>query len=768
MWYLEKIEGSNIASFVELSYTPVQGVCTLVFGNNQDNLDNQPSNGSGKSALIEAIGIAFIGEPLRKVGVDEIINDNAEELNIKATLKNIETGDVAIIDRTLSRKGPQVISLTINGNPQVCATVADYNKFILELVGLSKDEIYTNFILTEQKYKSFFASSDKDKKAVINKFSNADLVDKAIEEVTKDMEPKKSEMDELKLAVERRKGAIEVIQSQIDNIANNEQDAIQARDAKKAEFQDRIAQLRQQIRTEKEQQRNQEERSSKCSSVLDEFDVLEANDKMSYNVTYENLRRLINSLFDSSRFKNWTDEASKLHDNINNSTSEIDSITKELEEVELRISKASIIIVDSEVKVRNADENLKNFSQEYQNELAKIEELEKSIEESSTTNHQQYVDYKAEKDNLEIALKSYISCPKCGHKFSLKIDSNIDDVEERISKLTQKIKDTLATLKKNDEDRTKALDKKQSLAYDKAALERKKEEAMVELSRFKNGLEKLFILQDSHNSKIQSCRSKIDLMTKDIETLRTKMFDEAFEIVEDEIEDCTNFKKSSDERIKSYEQMIATYEEQITMLDNTDTTFSADSLKKSLKEEKSELKKVNDEYKRVKTDHDILEEQVVRFTRFKTELANQKITALSQKINGILDIFGSDLKINLGGYQVLKSGKVRDKISVDILRNGELFGSYWKLSKGERVRLDIACVVAMMSLINNNCDNSKGLNLVIMDEIVSGTDEGGLLGIYKALNRLQITTIVVSHTAVAANYQHTLTVTKKNGISTIK
>ena len=43
-------------------------------------------------------------------------------------------------------------------------SVLDYNRFILEEIGLSKDDIYSNYILCRNKYKSFFDSSDKDKK----------------------------------------------------------------------------------------------------------------------------------------------------------------------------------------------------------------------------------------------------------------------------------------------------------------------------------------------------------------------------------------------------------------------------------------------------------------------------------------------------------------------------------------------------------------------------------------------------------------------------
>ena len=74
MWKLNSIYAKNLCAFKKFDYTLEQERTTLVFGNNMDN-DSQVSNGSGKSALIEAIAIGLTGETLRKIKMDEIIND---------------------------------------------------------------------------------------------------------------------------------------------------------------------------------------------------------------------------------------------------------------------------------------------------------------------------------------------------------------------------------------------------------------------------------------------------------------------------------------------------------------------------------------------------------------------------------------------------------------------------------------------------------------------------------------------------------------------
>lgn len=158
----------NLCAFQQLDYKLLQGHTTLIFGNNMDN-DSQGSNGSGKSAMLEAIAIGITGETLRKIKMEEIINDAADTACIKLTMSNDSSNECMEITRELSRKSAQVIKISMGTKGEILtnieqATVADYNKFILETLGLTKDDIFANFILSKHKYLSFLSSSDRDKK----------------------------------------------------------------------------------------------------------------------------------------------------------------------------------------------------------------------------------------------------------------------------------------------------------------------------------------------------------------------------------------------------------------------------------------------------------------------------------------------------------------------------------------------------------------------------------------------------------------------------
>ena len=251
MWQLKEIKASNLASFEELAFGPEQGVTTLIFGHNLDNQDNSPSNGSGKSMLIEAISLSITGEPLRKIKADELISDSASEMCVCAKFFNTETKAVFEIERGFSRTSPQTVACRMNGENQPCSSVLEYNKHILDVIGLTKDEIYSNFILTQDHYASFFSASDRDKKAIINKFSNADMVDVAIEAVKKDQVPATEKKEEARLAVEKISGAIEILKQQIDDYDNSKEERQQRIEQQKQKCLDSIAAKRGEIREQK-------------------------------------------------------------------------------------------------------------------------------------------------------------------------------------------------------------------------------------------------------------------------------------------------------------------------------------------------------------------------------------------------------------------------------------------------------------------------------------------------------------------------------------
>ena len=94
-------------------------------------------------------------------------------------------------------------------------------------------------------------------------------------------------------------------------------------------------------------------------------------------------------------------------------------------------------------------------------------------------------------------------------------------------------------------------------------------------------------------------------------------------------------------------------------------------------------------------------------------------------------------------------------------------GSFGKFSAGEAARVNLATILAMQKLVNANCDDEKGLDLLVLDEILEAVDEAGLASMFEALNALGGTVLVVSHGNVAEGYPNKLIIVKEHGESRI-
>ena len=210
---------------------------------------------------------------------------------------------------------------------------------------------------------------------------------------------------------------------------------------------------------------------------------------------------------------------------------------------------------------------------------------------------------------------------------------------------------------------------------------------------------------------------------------------------------------------------IDTLQATIRELDEAASPDLIQSLKDTLRETRGKSNEAAGRKTAVDTRVRALEIQRERFVQFKTYLANTKIEALSRITNEFLQNIGSDIRIRFDGYTILKSGKVREKISISLLRDGMDCGSFGKFSAGEAARVNLATILAMQKLVNSNCDGDKGLDLLVLDEILEAVDEAGLASMFEALNSLGGTVLVVSHGNVAEGYPHKLVIVKENGES---
>lgn len=770
MWQIERIQATNICTFEQLEYAPVQNQATLVFGNNLDS-DSQNSNGSGKSALVEAIAIGLFGEPLRKVNADEIINDRFDNANVTMILFNSSTSKFLSIGRNLSRKKPQGIQVVEwnkkDGIMQEIkqASVLDYNKYILEQIGLTKDDLLHNFILTARKYQPFLSCADKDKKEIINRFSNGVMVDESIDILRADIEPLQKEMQQAENEVSKCSGRVSALEEEIERIVKDE--ALNRYNVQKQieSVNEAIVQKREYIRICNKHIESADLRLKEVTKLSLDLEALERAD-----VDVLQSYTTIKTFFANLNLPAISDYAVKIEQS-RKACLEAQIHVDELITEAQRISE-SVSSLESEVT--NIDRNnqakfseLDDASQSLDKEIAELRTKVIELRDHSNGLAKKRNELNSAIANLQKTLAGVITCPRCNHEFFYKNNADVDDVRLELNTLESSLKHIEDDIEFADEEHIKCVNKgrqkrnqQTELSNAKQLLLQKCNEAKAKLVSFQNR-------QLSLNRCIELAKSQLRSAQISAAEMRTKMFDEVFDVLNPQMEAGSQTIEGLERDVRITQASIETHEEQIKRLQTVTNGHELERIKESKAKSEQALKEAEANKSRIEEQLGELKTQEATFVEFKTYLANQKIKAIAQMTNDFLEAIGSDIRIVLSGYTILKSGKIRDKISVSLLRDGLECGSFDKFSAGEKCRVELANVLALHKLSNVNCEDSKGLNLLVIDEILDCTDETGLANVFKALNSVKITSLIITHGNIAENYQNRLLITKQNGVSKI-
>lgn len=770
MWKLKQVYAQNLCAFKELKYELLQQHTTLIFGNNMDN-DSQGSNGSGKSAMLEAIAIGLTGETLRKIKMDEIINDAENEAVVSLVLYNDASGQHLSIQRTISRKSAQNIKICtytddVSKSEQIeQANIGDYNKFILEILGLTKDDIFANFILSKHKYTSFLSSSDRDKKEIINRFSNGIMVDESIAALQEDMMPVQEALQQAESNVANCTGRVEALQEQINTAITESTE----RSQKKAE---RIKNWHDAIATKRAYIREQNELIKSTDSLLDKYDELDKSlqELEESKKDVKGCFSYITEQFDAFKLcqpKDYVTIASDNQNKLKQIEKEYTALQKEESQLKKKLDAAHT----------NQDKLTERYNK-FQNEFGKkaekinkqIDDLIAAIKKLDTDNEglrKQRLSLQTDIANLQKQLAGIIVCPKCKHEFTLAGDVNIEETRLKIQDRTGETNDISQTIENNQKLIEDYTAKGREMRVSQNELNASKAEWSEKLTQIHTEVNNLTCAMSDTNHRMQTLTIESNALQKAIDDSRKNLFDEVFDILDEAIKSEENKAKQAELNIQNAEGAIQSYEESIRDIEKSSETDVIESLKISKKKYEKELNIAISEKESVEQKLNQYKVQEATFVEFKTHLANTKIDALSHITNEFLEAIGSDIRIAFSGFTVLKSGKIRDKISISLIRDGIDCGSFDKFSEGEKARVALANILAMHKLTNLNCEDDKGLDLLILDEILDATDEQGLSNIFNALNQLQITSLVVSHGNIAENYPYKVVVNKLNGISYI-
>lgn len=771
MWKLNKIAARNLCAFRELNYTLHQGVTTLIFGDNRDN-ESQRSNGSGKSALLECIAIGITGSPLRKIKNEEIINDAADECYVMLEFSNTVCREVFTVEREIYRKGASVVRCFIerDGKPvetdeAVQHSVDAYTKYILEKLGISRDELFNNFVLSKHKYEDFLSCSDKEKKEIINRFSNGIVVDEAITKVQEDIVPVEEKLNAADLELARLDGRINMLVEQIEK----EESSREERSRSKAE---RIASIEQTIAGKRALIREKKAELTSLSNTRTEILVTDTelqNMENSDDPLDDILEQVELTVSAYGKLTNWKEviESKKI---------QLSCVEKSLADHRANQKTAT----DKQNRLSEMYAALKSeyavFAKEYQARNESVEAELKSL--GIKLNHlgRKGDELRSKRRNLSAAVESLrnklagtITCPACNHQF-LVADKVFDVVagQKELSEKQQSLASVGKEISQAEQLCVEVEHQQREIVADRQAIHQKHSDWQQRLATAGKELQVASFELEAMSRKEKQIGETITSLQKDIEGVRRKIFDEAFELIDAAYHINERNKQIANDEVAAAESSIETLRTTITEINTSSPDEIVESLRKSLKNYRTKSAEMLRTKEGIEQTLKQLREQEQRFNQFKSYLANTKIEALSKITNEFLESIGSDIRIRFSGYTVLKTGKVREKISVSLIRDGVDCGSFGKFSEGEKARVNLSSILAMQKLVNSNCEDGKGLDLLVLDEILAAVDEEGNMKMFQSLNKLGITALVVSHGHVSESYPHTLVIRKEHGESRIE
>ena len=772
MWKLKSIEAENLCAFRSLAYTLQQGVTTLIFGNNKDN-DSQQSNGAGKSALLECIAVGLTGSPLRKIRTEEIINDAAEQCRIILHLANDASNEELIIARSIPRKGASTVACKLYRGGELVTTdeavqhsVDAYNKYILEKLGITREELLNNFILSKYRYEDFLSSSDKEKKEIINRFSNGILVDEAIARVEEDIEPLSSEQQKIDLELAGIDGRIEMLQEQIAKEVAAGEERGRNRETRIAELGEAIASKREYIRTHKETLTGIDATIAEVDKADKELQALESSD-----TSLEECLKAIDAvmtLLPDARRTDWNHTLKLKKEDLLLAQSSLENLDASVNHAEAILKEKYDAFEKFKVQYTDFVTKYGDKCEDYSTRLQEIDKTLRSLALRLEELRRKRRVISAGIDELSNKLAGSITCPKCGHEFlvaqpNFDIEAGTKELrlrQQQLSEINGNIEAEQNSTEEAEMQQSKLNSERRTLDSDRSRWEQELSDHERAVCSATSEVERA-----EHNRK--RTKAEVAAMQDEIDSIRRKAFDEFFGNIDERNATLSRERRKIVEDIRSAECAIETLQETIREVNEMAAEDLTLSLRKTLEQEKQRSMETAKRKFEVDDKVRALEVQRERFVQFKTYLANTKIEALSRITNEFLIGIGSDIRIRFDGYTVLKSGKVREKISISLLRDGVDCGSFGKFSAGEAARVNLATILAMQKLVNANCDDEKGLDLLVLDEILEAVDEAGLSSMFDALNALGGTVLVVSHGNVAEGYPHKLVITKENGESRI-
>ena len=222
---LDKIILENFLTYEYLDYD-ISKKPLLVQGLNKTEED-QESNGSGKSGIFSGIEFCITASNSRDVRDQELVMFGMKEAKTKLFASCDVRKESIKIEWLIKVKGSNVLTLskkTYDGEYEEISfsNVNDGKKYILNWFAIEKEDLFNYYIINKSRFKTFFKASNKEKVELINRFSDASIID-GLDKI--DNSQLDNEYNTIKSNIDKIDGKIELTQDQIQDESERDVDS---------------------------------------------------------------------------------------------------------------------------------------------------------------------------------------------------------------------------------------------------------------------------------------------------------------------------------------------------------------------------------------------------------------------------------------------------------------------------------------------------------------------------------------------------------------
>lgn len=448
MWHLKKIKFNNLFSYEEMEYEFRNNTCTLIVGENRDNGGN---NGAGKSTIFEAISIALTNKSLRDLKKESFINRDYENCFIKLDLTNDVLKSTLSITRQFFRGNkPARVEIVENGEvDSTIVSVDEANKRILELIGVSRDDLLRYFIISQDNKYTFFTAGDVEKKEVLNRITSADMINPILEKLSADKKENDSLKSELNDSIVSYQSKKDTLEEQLNEVLNEDNS-------------EEINQLQNKIKIieskKKEAQEEKKEIDFKIESLKKKISSISIPDVSKLKEEKKKLKKNIEELEEKQSENNRISRIAK--NDLDSSTTCPECGAKFLKDSELKLSieetkdilqsiekdngKLSKKISDFRLKVKSLDKDIEdaNDIQEEkdlaENKLRRLNHKLQSLQDDIASFDKKVIKYKSEIKELKEQKKNNATINSLKSKIE-ECSKNLDSVTKKVSEVDEEL-----------------------------------------------------------------------------------------------------------------------------------------------------------------------------------------------------------------------------------------------------------------------------------------------------------------------------------------